>query len=107
MARKRPFATGSKPGPDAIDHYLESLGLYRKHTARDGTSLFRVFSEQIIGVQYFHEDFRYRCVDFMDNYSKLYSLEVDKNFNNHLASMRKLKNSGTLLELRAMARQYS
>jgi hypothetical protein len=27
---RRPFATGSKPGPDAVDHFLESQGFYRK-----------------------------------------------------------------------------
>ena len=105
MPKKRQFSTGSKPGPDALDQYLESLGLYRKHTARDGTSLFRVASELIFGVQIYHKNFRLRCVNFMDLHAKQYAKEV-KNFNSYIANMRKLKTSGTLLELRVMARQF-
>lgn len=47
---QRPFATGSKPGPDAVDHYLEEKGFYRKHVARDASSLFRVVSEQVFAL---------------------------------------------------------
>jgi hypothetical protein len=31
---ERPFSTGSKPGPDAIDQFLAALGFYRKHLPR-------------------------------------------------------------------------
>lgn len=32
---------------DTVDQWLESRGYFRKHTARDSTCLFRVFSEQV------------------------------------------------------------
>ena len=37
----RPFSSGSRKAPDVLDHYLEAEGYYRKHTARDPSSLFR------------------------------------------------------------------
>lgn len=103
---RRPFATGSKPGPDAIDHYLEEQGFYRKHVARDPSSLFRVVSENILDVQEYHTQVRQDCATFMEDHSKDYANEVDKNFYNYIASLRKIRTSGTLLELRVMARMY-
>lgn len=32
---------------DQMDVWLDSEGFYRKHTARDGTCLFRAVSEQV------------------------------------------------------------
>lgn len=103
---RRPFATGSKPGPDAVDHYLETQGYYRKHVARDASSLFRVVSEQIFDVQNFHEKVRQDCADFMELHSKEYSNEVDKNLYNYISNLRKARMHGTLLELRVLARKY-
>jgi len=43
-----PRRSYSKPtGP--MDQWLESQGYYRKHTARDGSCLFRAVSEQVFG----------------------------------------------------------
>ena len=43
MVPRRPYP---KPiGP--MDQWLESQGYYRKHTARDGSCLFRAISEQV------------------------------------------------------------
>lgn len=106
MPKRRPFATGSKPGPDAIDHYLETKGFYRKHAARDASSLFRAVAEQVLDIQGYHEEFRQGCAAYMEKYSKEYSKEVDKNFYNYLANLRKSRTSGTLLELRVLARIY-
>lgn len=103
---RRPFATGSKPGPDAIDHYLEEQGFYRKHIARDPSSLFRVVAEQVLDIQNFHTLVRDDCATFMEQHSKEYSNEVDKNYYNYIASLRKHRTPGTLLELRVMARMY-
>jgi OTU-like cysteine protease len=103
---KRPFATGSKPGPDAVDQYLEEQGFYRKHVARDASSLFRVVSEQVFDIQNFHEKVRQDCATFMESNAKDYSAEVDKNFYNYCSNLRRARTYGTLLELRALARMY-
>lgn len=106
MGKKRPFATGSKPGPDAIDHYLESQSFYRKHAARDSSSLFRAVSEQVFDIQNYHDEFRQRCACYMEIHSKDYAKEVDKNFHNYVSNLRKHRTSGTLLEVRVMSRMY-
>ena len=103
---RRPFATGSKPGPDAVDHYLEEKGFYRKHTARDASSLFRVISEQVFDVQNYHEKIRQDCAAFMEDHSKEYQNEVDKNFYNYVSHLRRPRTHGSLLELKVMARMY-
>jgi hypothetical protein len=103
---RRPFATGSKPGPDAIDQFLEKEGFYRKHVPRDASSLFRVVSEQVLDIQDFHNKIRQDCASFMEAHSKEYANEVDKNFYNYIATLRKMRTPGTLLELRVMARMY-
>lgn len=103
---QRPFATGSKPGPDAVDHYLEEQGYYRKHVARDASSLFRTVSEQVFDIQTFHEKLRLDCVAFMEERQKEYSNEVDKNFFNYIHQLRRNRTYGSLLELRVLARMY-
>jgi hypothetical protein len=45
MAPRRTYPKTSGP----MDQWLESQGYYRKHTARDGTCLFRAVSEQVWG----------------------------------------------------------
>lgn len=50
---------------DAMDHWLDSQGLYRKHTARDGSCLFRAVAEQIFNTQCFHVEVRRQCVQYM------------------------------------------
>lgn len=106
QGNRRPFATGSKPGPDAVDHYLEEQGFYRKHIARDSSSLFRVVSEQVFDIQKFHEEIRQNCSEFMESHSKEYANEVDKNFYNYVSQLRRSRTHGSLLELRVMARMY-
>lgn len=103
---RRPFATGSKPGPDAIDHFLEEKGFYRKHIARDASSLFRVVSDQVYDVQNYHEKVRQDCAAFMENRPKDYTNEVDKNFFNYISQLRRSRTHGTLLELRVLARMF-
>lgn len=103
---RRPFATGSKPGPDAVDHYLEEKGFYRKHVARDASSLFRVVSEQVYDIQNYHEKIRQDCAGFMEARAKEYSNEVDKNFYNYINLLRRNRTHGTLLELRVLAKMY-
>lgn len=103
---RRPFATGSKPGPDALDHYLEENGYYRKHVARDPSSLFRVVAELVLDIQDYHQQVRQDCASYMEQRSREYANEVDKNYYNYIAALHKLRTPGSLLELRVMARMY-
>ncbi|CAG9802262.1 unnamed protein product [Chironomus riparius] len=103
---RRPFATGSKPGPDELDHYLEERGFYRKHVARDASSLFRVVSEQVFDIQNYHDRVRQDVATFMELNIKDYANEVDKNFYNYVSNLRRNRTYGTLLELRVIARMY-
>lgn len=106
MIEKRPFATGSKPGPDAVDQYLEKQGYYRKHVARDASSLFRVVSEHIFDIQKYHSEVRQKCASYMEENEKDYSNEVDKHFFNYVGNLRKPRTYGTLMELRVLARFF-
>ena len=62
---KRQFSSGSRLPPDPIDKYLMRHCFYRKHTARDASSLFRVISEQVFDTQIYHEFVRKMCTDWM------------------------------------------
>lgn len=106
MLEKRPFATGSKPGPDEIDHFLEQHGFYRKHVARDSSSLFRVVAEFVLDVQNYHGKVRQACASYMELHRKRYAPEIDQNFFNYVAALRKTRTAGTLLELRVLAQIY-
>jgi len=106
MPYHRPFATGSKPGPDAIDRFLETLGFYRKHTARDGTSLFRVVAEQVLSIQNYHDRVRQEAAGYLETHADEYANEVDKNLYSYVSNLRRTRTHGGLLELRVIARMY-
>lgn len=72
----RHFSTGSIEAPDPFDKHLDQIGFYRKHTARDATSLFRVISEQMYGAQIHHLDVRDFCVRYMGMHRSTYEKVV-------------------------------
>lgn len=98
----RQFACGSRSTPDPYDNFLDKEGFYRKHTARDSTSLFRVLSEQLYDVQSFHEQVRKDCVNFMIKHRDQYEDRIDDNFDEYVRKMAKIETHGTMLELEAM-----
>lgn len=102
----RPFTSGSRDPPDKQDGFLENAGFYRKHTARDASSLFRVVSEQVLDVQLYHEKVRQDCANFIEKHRQDYEKEMDKNHVYYISNLRKLKTPGSLLELKAMAHCY-
>lgn len=61
----RPFSSGSRQPPDPLDQFLAKANYYRKHTARDSTSLYRSVSEQLFGTQKYHEHVRKSCINYM------------------------------------------
>lgn len=102
----RPFAPGSRTAPDPQDSFLESKGFYRKHTARDASSLFRVVSEQVFDIQLYHEMVREDCIGYIEKHRKDFERDMDKNYFYYLSLLRKPRTSGNLLELRALAHCY-
>uniref|UniRef100_A0A336LLU1 CSON010375 protein n=1 Tax=Culicoides sonorensis TaxID=179676 RepID=A0A336LLU1_CULSO len=105
----RPFASGSRQAPDPYDLFLDEINYYRKHTARDGSSLFRVISEQIYGIQNYHERVRKECVDYMTLNSHIFEKEIKnlgEDFDNYLMDMSKPKCRGGRIELKAAGFLY-
>lgn len=102
----RPFSSGSRQPPDPIDQYLMENGFYRKHTARDSSSLFRVISEQMFDCQNYHEFVRKECVGYMARNKKYFVNSIKGDIDEYLAMMAKPRTHGTLLELRAIANLF-
>ncbi|XP_037028309.1 protein ovarian tumor locus-like isoform X2 [Bradysia coprophila] len=107
--KDRYFTTGSIEAPDPFDKHLDQIGFYRKHTARDATSLFRVISEQMYGAQIHHLDIRDFCVRYMAMYPSIYEKVVvgtTLTFEEYLAKLAKPRTFGTLTELTALAYRF-
>nr|AAA28740.1 ovarian tumor protein isoform [Drosophila melanogaster] len=106
MQVQRPITSGSRQAPDPYDQYLESRGLYRKHTARDASSLFRVIAEQMYDTQMLHYEIRLECVRFMTLKRRIFEKEIPGDFDSYMQDMSKPKTYGTMTELRAMSCLY-
>ncbi|XP_032307808.1 protein ovarian tumor locus isoform X2 [Drosophila ananassae] len=103
---QRPITSGSRQAPDPYDQYLESRGLYRKHTARDASSLFRVIAEQLYDTQSLHYEIRLECVRFMTQKRRIFEKHIPGDFDSYIQDMAKPKTYGTMTELRAMCCLY-
>ncbi|XP_044316975.1 protein ovarian tumor locus isoform X2 [Drosophila rhopaloa] len=106
MQTQRPITSGSRQAPDPYDQYLESRGLYRKHTARDASSLFRVIAEQMYDTQMLHYEIRLECVRFMTLKRRIFEKDIPGDFDSYMQDMSKPKTYGTMTELRAMSCLY-
>lgn len=102
----RQFSAGSKPTPDPYDRFLDDAGLFRKHTARDASSLFRVVSEHAYDTQDYHEQLRKDCVNYMIKHRHAYEHDIDGDFDEYTRRMAKVGTYGTLVELRAMGYMF-
>ncbi|KAH8320184.1 hypothetical protein KR074_010341 [Drosophila pseudoananassae] len=103
---ERPITSGSRQAPDPYDQYLECRGLYRKHTARDASSLFRVIAEQLYDTQSLHYEIRLECVRFMTLKRRIFEKHIPGDYDSYLQDMSKPKTYGTMTELRAMCCLY-
>ncbi len=92
---------------DPMDIYLDSLGLWKKRIARDGSCLFRAVAEQIYPCQMYHEKVRLECTNYMaenrDDYAK-YVTGIS--FDEYLEAMRNPFEYGGQLEIAAMSKLY-
>ncbi|XP_017147613.1 protein ovarian tumor locus isoform X2 [Drosophila miranda] len=106
MELERPVTSGSRQAPDPFDQYLESRGMYRKHTARDASSLFRVIAEQMYDTQHLHYELRQECVRYMTSKRRIFEQYINGNFDKYCRELAKPKTYGSMLELRAMCLIY-
>ncbi|KAH8327443.1 deubiquitinase otu isoform X1 [Drosophila kikkawai] len=106
MRLQRPITSGSRQAPDPYDQYLESRCLYRKHTARDASSLFRAIAEQMYDTQMLHYEVRLECVRFMTQKRRIFEKDIHGDFDSYMIDMSKPKTYGTMTELRAMCCLY-
>lgn len=54
------------------DRWLDEMGFFRKHTARDSSCLFRAVSENIFNTQRYFHKVRLDCVEFMASQRHLF-----------------------------------
>ena len=54
------------------DRWLDEMGYFRKHTARDSSCLFRAVSENIYSTQRYFHKIRLDCVHFMASHRHLF-----------------------------------
>lgn len=104
---KRGFGFGCRETPDIYDKFLQELGYYRKHTALDTSSLFRVVSEQQHGIQKYHEKVRKDCVMYMHSHKAQFVKDIKWGFEAYMNNMSRMRTHGTLLELKALALLYN
>lgn len=102
----RAFTSGSRETPDPHDQFLDQHGYYRKHTARDISSLFRVVSEQMYGIQKYHDQVRKECIKFLQQKRNMFEKAIMSQgycFEKYLIDLSELKLSGSIIELRALS----
>lgn len=98
------FSSGSS---DPDDLFLESHSLYRKHTLRDGSTLFRMVAEQLYDTQSLHYEVRQECVRYMIFKRRRFEKYIgQEDYDKYLQRMTKPRTLGTLIELRAMCFLY-
>ncbi|XP_059045647.1 protein ovarian tumor locus-like [Achroia grisella] len=89
------------------DRWLDEMGFYRKHTARDSSCLFRAVSENIYNTQKYYHKVRMECVKFMATRRELFEGSLDCPFENYLKEMANPSEWGGLVEISAMSQLYS
>lgn len=103
---KRGFGFGCRETPDIYNRFLEQLGFYRKHTATDSSSLFRVVSELQYDVQIYHGKVRQECVKFMRNNRGIFAKDVNHSYDSYVNNISRPRTYGSMLELKALALRY-
>jgi hypothetical protein len=98
----------SQIAEDPMDSFLDTLGLWKKRIARDGSCLFRAVAEQIYPCQQYHEKVRLECINYMSNNRDEYSnfLNSQITFDDYLDAMKNSLEYGGQLEIIAMSKLY-
>ncbi|CAH2085068.1 unnamed protein product [Euphydryas editha] len=88
------------------DRWLDEMGFFRKHTARDSSCLFRAVSENIFNTQRYFHKVRLDCVQFMASKRHLFEGSLSCPFENYLKEMSNPSEYGGLIEISAMSHCY-
>ncbi|CAF0761983.1 unnamed protein product [Brachionus calyciflorus] len=97
----------SQIAEDPMDIYLDTLGLWKKRIARDGSCLFRAVAEQIYPCQMYHEKVRQECIRYMSDHRDEFSKYVTTiSFDEYLEAMKNPLENGGQLEIAAMSKLY-
>ncbi|XP_063362828.1 protein ovarian tumor locus-like [Cydia amplana] len=88
------------------DRWLDEMGFFRKHTARDSSCLFRAVSENIFNTQRYFHKVRLDCVQFMASQRHLFEGSLTCPFENYLKEMSNPSEWGGLIEISAMSHLY-
>nr|XP_026689612.1 OTU domain-containing protein 4 isoform X2 [Ciona intestinalis] len=99
--------SGKRHRMDIMDDYLASIGFRRKPVPKDGSSLFRAFSEQMFKTQAYHLYIRESCVRYMKRNQHIFENFVDDSFDDYLARMNSPKEWADQLEISALSKMYS
>lgn len=97
----------SQIAEDPMDCYLDTLGLWKKRIARDGSCLFRAVAEQIYPCQLHHDRVRQECIQYMSDNRDLYTKYVTSiSFDDYLQAMKNPFEYAGQLEIAAMSKLY-
>ncbi|KAM3960038.1 LOW QUALITY PROTEIN: ovarian tumor protein [Aphomia sociella] len=88
------------------DRWLDEMGFFRKHTARDSSCLFRAVSENIYNTQRYFHKVRIDCVQYMATKRHLFEGSLTCPFENYLKEMSNPSEWGGLIEISAMSHLY-
>ncbi|CAG5002688.1 unnamed protein product [Parnassius apollo] len=88
------------------DRWLDEMGFFRKHTARDSSCLFRAVSENVYNTQRYFHKVRIDCVQFMSSKRHLFEGSLNCSFENYLKEMSNPSEWGGLIEISAMSHLY-
>ncbi|XP_016954765.1 protein ovarian tumor locus [Drosophila biarmipes] len=102
----RPVSLGSKRSPDPIDLFLEQHLLFRKHTVRNASCLFRVVAEQVYDTQMLHHEVRMECVRYMFRKRSSFRRFVSGDYDEYLWRLQMPRTAGTMLELCVLGHLY-
>ncbi|XP_073990832.1 ovarian tumor isoform X2 [Rhodnius prolixus] len=91
---------------DQMDVWLDSEGLYRKHTAKDGTCLFRAVSEQLFLTQAVHQEVRKLVTEYELRHSEFFQKLIICPLVEYVEKMRNPWEWGGQVEIEALAQMY-
>ncbi|CAG4928773.1 unnamed protein product [Colias eurytheme] len=88
------------------DRWLDEMGFFRKHTARDSSCLFRAVSENIYNTQRYYHTVRINCIEFMASNRHLFEGSLSCPIENYLKEMSNPSEWGGIIEVSAMSHLY-
>ncbi|XP_053604581.1 protein ovarian tumor locus-like [Plodia interpunctella] len=88
------------------DRWLDEMGFFRKHTARDSSCLFRAVSENVYNTQRYFHKVRLDTVQYMASKRQLFEGSLTCSFENYIKEMSNPSELGGLVEISAMSHLY-